>query len=130
MGVVNAVKSQEIKGSEAVLASNILNQNQNRTAVSQKPPDFSLKETVRKEPQSGEGAHREKIERIAQAMDNYMKSVQTDLEIKVHKGTGDIMVKVLAKEDGRVIREIPSEELLNLAAKMESMTGALLNENI
>jgi flagellar protein FlaG len=130
MGAVNAVKSQEVRGSEAVLSANILNMKQNQADVSRKSADFAQKEAARKESKSEQGSQREKIERIAQAMDNYMKSVQTDLEIEVHKGTGDIMVKVLAKDDGRVIREIPPEELLNLAAKMESMTGALLNENI
>ena len=39
------------------------------------------------------------------------------------------MVKVISEEDGKVIREIPPKELLDLAAKMEEMTGALLNEN-
>ena len=130
MGAVNAVKSNEVKGSEAILASNIIKMDQNRATASQKAPDFAQKAAAKKESKGGQGEPQEKIERIAEAMDNYMKSVQTDLEIKVHKGTGDIMVKVLAKEDGRVIREIPPEELLNLAAKMESMTGALLNENI
>ena len=69
------------------------------------------------------------IERVIQAMDRYVKSNQRDLEIQVHKGTGNIMVKVISKEDGKVIREVPSEELLNLAAKMEKMVGGLLDMN-
>jgi flagellar protein FlaG len=129
MGIVSAVKSQEIKGSEAFLASNILRFNQNRARVSRKEPDLSQQEVAREGPQTSQSTTQEKIERIAEVMDNYVKSIQTDLKIQVHKGTGDIMVKVLSKEDGRVIREIPSEELLNLAAKMEQMTGTLLNEN-
>ncbi|HDR14137.1 MAG TPA: flagellar biosynthesis protein FlaG, partial [Desulfobacteraceae bacterium] len=39
-------------------------------------------------------------------------------------------VRVLSRESGEVIREIPPEEMLNLAAKMEEMTGALFNKNV
>ena len=70
-----------------------------------------------------------KMERIAQAMDSYLQSTQRDLEIQVHDRTGDLMVKVISKEDGEVIREIPSEEILNLASKVEEMVGILINEN-
>ena len=70
-----------------------------------------------------------RTERIAQAMDNYVQSIKRDLKIQVHNPTGDIMVKVISKKDGKIIREIPSEELLDLAAKMEEMIGVLYNEN-
>ncbi|MBW2609254.1 MAG: flagellar protein FlaG [Deltaproteobacteria bacterium] len=72
---------------------------------------------------------RKKIERIAQALDSYMQSIQRDLKIGVHQATGNIMVKVVSKSDGKIIREIPPEELLDLAAKMEEMIGVLVNEN-
>ena len=70
-----------------------------------------------------------KIEHIAQAMDSYVQSIQRKLQINVHQGTGELIVKVISKEDGKVIREIPSEELLDLASKMEEMMGVLFNES-
>ena len=70
-----------------------------------------------------------KIERIAQAMDSYIQSVQKDLKIGIHQATGNIMVKVVSEKDGKVLREVPPEELLDLAAKMEEMVGVLVNEN-
>ncbi|MBN1625120.1 MAG: flagellar protein FlaG [Deltaproteobacteria bacterium] len=69
-----------------------------------------------------------KIERIVEAMDSYVRSVQRDLKIQVHRATGQIMVKVISKENGKVIREIPAGEILDLAAKLEEMAGALFNE--
>ncbi len=71
----------------------------------------------------------EKINRIAEAMDNYVRSVKRELKIQVHGETGKIMIKVISQDDGRVIREIPPKELLDLAARMDEMTGTLLNEN-
>ena len=111
---VNPIKSQEIRGAEAVLAQ------QNRETATKR---------VESEPQKVAQGSQEKIERVAQAMDNYVSSIQRDLKIQVDGDSGDIMVKVISKENGQVIRQIPSEELLMLAAKMEQMTGALFNES-
>jgi flagellar protein FlaG len=72
---------------------------------------------------------REKIDRIARALENYVRSVQTDLSIKVHRSTGKIMVQVISKADGKVIREIPPEGLLDLAAKMEEVAGVIFDKN-
>lgn len=73
---------------------------------------------------------REKVERIAQVMDDYVKSSQRSLKIQVHSGTGQTIVRVISKEDGRTIREIPPEQVLNLAAKMEEMMGFLFDEKV
>ena len=66
---------------------------------------------------------------IAKTIKEYVNSVQTDLQIQVHQGTGDIMVKVISKDDGKVVREIPPEELLDLAARMQDMVGLLFDGN-
>jgi len=71
----------------------------------------------------------EKIDHIARALLNYVRSVQTELSIEVHRGTGKIMVQVISKSDGKVIREIPAEELLDLAAKMEEVVGVIFNKS-
>jgi len=76
----------------------------------------------RKEAQTIE---QQKLEMIAEAIENFIRSIQRELRIKVHNDTGRLMVQVISAEDGKVIREIPPEELLNLAAKMEEMVGIL-----
>jgi len=72
---------------------------------------------------------KERIERIADAMDSYVKSIQRDLDIRVDKDTGKFIVKVLSRETGKVIREIPPEEILELASRMEEMAGVLVNKS-
>jgi flagellar protein FlaG len=73
---------------------------------------------------------REKVEKIAQFIDDYVRSSQRSLKIQVHSGTGKTIVKVISKEDGRIIREIPPEQVLNLAAKMEEMMGFLFDAKV
>ncbi len=70
----------------------------------------------------------EKIQRVSELMNNYVQSMQKDIKIKVDNETGDIMVKVISEKDGKVIREIPSEEMINLAARMEEITGAFFDQ--
>lgn len=116
-----AVNAVDISGT--VINSNLSEIKQDQEAsskVQQEKP-----ETVNKFQEVSEA----KIESIAQAMDNYVRSIQRDLKIRVHNDTGNIVVEVISGEDGKVIRQIPSENLLNLAAKMEEMTGVLFNEN-
>lgn len=72
----------------------------------------------------------EKINRIAEAMDSYVRSIQRNLKIQVHEGTGNIMVKVTSQDGSKVIREIPPKELLDLAARMEELAGTLFDEKV
>jgi len=75
-------------------------------------------------------ADEETVKRIAEAMDNYVRSIQSDLEIKIHQETGTVLVKVVSHETGEVIREIPPEALIELAEKMEEMTGVLFQKKV
>ncbi|MDM7918383.1 MAG: flagellar protein FlaG [Methanosarcina sp.] len=72
----------------------------------------------------------EKIARITELMDSYVRSMQKDIKIQVNSDTGDILVKVISEETGKVIREIPSEEMLALAARMEEMSGVLFDQKV
>jgi len=129
MEAVGSVNSLETKGIEEIAPL--------KGAGPARPRQAKTKESAKPaaEQQQAEKAQlkretRAKIERIAQVMDDYVRSSQRSLRIQVHQGTGDFMVKVVSKEDGRTIREIPPEEVLNLAAKMEEMMGLLFNERV
>lgn len=128
MEAVGTVKSGDVKPPESLtyIATEVLDKNQ-KTA--ENAPKKRTQET-KAPPREVREDTRSRIENIAQAMDKYVKSIQRDLQIQVHSETGDIIVKVLSKEDGKVIREIPPEAMLKLAEKMEEMTGVLFNENV
>ena len=100
---------------------------------SQKRTNDNKMENKNKELQASEQLKEttsEKITRIAEAMDSYVQSTQRDLKIQVHEETGDIMVKVISSDNGKVIREIPPKELLDLAARMEELAGILFDEKV
>ncbi|MNI49837.1 flagellar protein FlaG [compost metagenome] len=55
---------------------------------------------------------------------------QKSLEISVHKETHAIMIKVLNKETGELIREVPPEKILDLAARMMEITGIIVDKKV
>jgi len=57
---------------------------------------------------------------------NIMHNV--DLRFSVHKASGQIMVTVIDESTGKVIREIPPSQILELAAKMDEMVGMIFDK--
>lgn len=121
MEAVGNIKAQEVSRPEKTLNLALSAEGQEQIRTQKKG---GKSETPS---QSSPQVDEARIERIAEAMDNYVKSVQRELNIRVDHESGKVMVKVLSRDTGEVIREIPPEELLKLASRMEEMAGVLLN---
>jgi flagellar protein FlaG len=124
---INAVRSAPVQDSVTGMLSSSYMDNNN---VSKNTISRELKE-IKKKQEAGEEdrkALKETVERTVQALKNYIESNKRDLNISVHEGTGDIMIKVISEKDGKVIREVPPEKFLDLAAKIEEFVGSLFNE--
>jgi uncharacterized FlaG/YvyC family protein len=52
------------------------------------------------------------------------------LNFSIHNASGNIMITVVNEDTGEVIREIPSSEMLNLAAKLEEAIGLLFDKKV
>lgn len=66
------------------------------------------------------------IDRVIQAI----QGPETTIERSVHEGTNHIVYKVKDKASGEVIREIPEEKLLDVAAKLMELIGIVVDEKI
>ncbi len=77
-------------------------------------------------------------EETRQVTEEMLKELEQDIEVMHniglkfarHDDTGRTMIKVLDKASDELIREIPSEEVLNLAAKIEEMIGILFDKKV
>lgn len=72
-------------------------------------------------------------EQLVKAIERSIKAIEgpmTSLDFSIHKQTKAVMVKVLNKETGEVIREVPPEKMLDFVAKMWEMAGVLIDERI
>ena len=73
--------------------------------------------------------------KVSQAM---LNEVQQDIQMmrnvglrfSVHEPTGRTVVRVVDKETETLIREIPPEEFLNLAARLDEMIGILFDKKV
>ena len=75
----------------------------------------------------------ERISKIVDAVQESMEMIQeknTQLLFSVHEQTERVMIKVTNQASGEVIREIPSQEFLDLAAKFEQMVGLMFDMKI
>lgn len=68
------------------------------------------------------------IEAIEKKANKHFKSYDRRLKFTIHDKTKQIMVKVIDTEDDSVIREIPSEKILDMVAKLWEMSGLFVDE--
>jgi flagellar protein FlaG len=70
-------------------------------------------------------------EAVMKALNNDMKALhRVGLQFSVHEDTGQTVVRVVDKDTGKLIRQIPPQELLDLAAKLEDMMGMLFDKQV
>lgn len=70
-------------------------------------------------------------EQVVKAVERAIKAMQgktTSLEFNIHEKTRLIAIKVLDKDTGEVIREIPPEKTLDFVAKLWEMAGLFVDE--
>jgi uncharacterized FlaG/YvyC family protein len=94
------------------------------------PPKREHPKQVYEDPTTSQSFTREKLSNILQALRSFAEAARSSLKFHVHEETGQIFVQVIAKEDGKVIREIPSEALLDLEARIDEMTGVLFSKDV
>ena len=90
---------------------------------------YSTKELKRAEMQGEEVSVSD--EQLIKAIEKAIKAIQgnnTSLEFAVHKETKQIMVKVLNKETGELIREVPPEKNLDFIANIWKIAGLFVDE--
>lgn len=70
----------------------------------------------------------ERVKEATERINEFIESVSRDLEFSVDKDTNRTVVKVLARESGEVIRQIPAEEVLKIARMLDELKGLIIRE--
>lgn len=70
-------------------------------------------------------AAREQIEKAVSTLQEFAQSVKRDLNFSVDDGSGQVVVKVTDSSSGDIIRQIPSEEALQLAENLSEVRSLL-----
>lgn len=62
----------------------------------------------------------ERVEQTVMRMNEYLREIRRDLNFSVDDDSGRVVVKVINTETNEVIRQIPSEEALELAERLRN----------
>jgi len=75
--------------------------------------------------ESGSAASREEVEAAVATIQDFVQSVRRSLNFSLEEGSGRVVVKVTDAGSGDVIRQIPSEEALQLAENLSEVRSLL-----
>lgn len=68
---------------------------------------------------------REQVESAVSAIQEFVQSVRRNVNFTLDEGSGRIVVKVTDASSGNIIRQMPSEEALQLAESLEEVRSLL-----
>ena len=96
------------------------------------PPPKEAMETKKAPQQEKERKNKQSVQISQEALDDLKNDFETihnvGLQFSLHKETNRTIVRVINEETQELIREIPSEEMLNIMAKMDEMMGILFDK--
>jgi flagellar protein FlaG len=69
-----------------------------------------------------------KIESVTRQIDSFLRSINRSLQFQVDQGTGEMIVTLRDSETGEVIRQVPGEDALRIAQRIEESLSAMLDE--
>ena len=69
------------------------------------------------------------LEQAVAKVSEELKAHDTNLKFEIDDSTDRVIVKVIEKDSGEVIRQFPPKEVLNLAKYFNSSKGLLLKEH-
>ena len=68
----------------------------------------------------------EALDGVVKDINDYVQTVQRDLQFSIDEKSGRTVIKVFDSGNDRLIREIPSEEILELANDLSQLTEGVL----
>jgi len=77
---------------------------------------------------SVEKADFNKLQEIIDALNQFMRTLDIELRFQIHEPTHEVIARLINKETGEVIREIPPEKFLDMLAKLQELAGLFVDE--
>jgi flagellar protein FlaG len=71
-----------------------------------------------------------KIESVTRQIDTYLRSMNRSLQFRLDEGTGQMVVTLRDSETGEVIRQVPGEDALRIAQRIENGLSMMLDEKV
>jgi flagellar protein FlaG len=69
-----------------------------------------------------------KIESVTRQIDSFLRSINRSLQFQLDPATGQMVATLIDAETGDVIRQVPGEEALRIAERIEAGLSLILDE--
>lgn len=70
------------------------------------------------------------LQQITEQLNDFMQSLNTSIHFELHQATETLMVQVEDSQTHKVIKEVPSSELLDMMAKLRESIGAFVDKKV
>ncbi|HAQ86656.1 MAG TPA: flagellin [Pseudomonas sp.] len=90
-----------------------------------KEAGFSASDTIQAVTSPAEAEAQQSTADLVEKFRSQMQNIQRDLSFSVDDSTGDVVVRVIDGESGKIVRQIPSEEILRLTERLDEMRSLL-----
>ncbi|MSS72394.1 MAG: flagellar protein FlaG [Candidatus Latescibacteria bacterium] len=70
----------------------------------------------------------EEVSRAAERVNEALNALDRNLKVSVHKDTGQLIVRVTDPKSGKLIRQIPAEQLLDAEVNIKKVVGLFVND--
>ncbi|MFH1851613.1 MAG: flagellar protein FlaG [Candidatus Neomarinimicrobiota bacterium] len=68
------------------------------------------------------------IEKVVQNINEFVQNISTDISFSVDPGSDRPIILVKDKTTGKIIRQIPSEEMIRLTKSMKALAGIIFHQ--
>lgn len=96
-------------------------------------PSFRRKAEAIDKPRNGQVSgtlESEAVQSQAEEIESHFQGFNIQLALNIHETTGSPIVRVLNRDTGKLIRQIPSEHLLNIREKLAELRGLFCDEQV
>jgi flagellar protein FlaG len=90
----------------------------------------SIEERVPEPQSSGSEVNKKELDQALARVREVFQKADSRVEFSVDPELGRVIVKIMDGESGTVIRQIPQQEVLDLAKCLETPTGLLLHHKV
>lgn len=97
------------------------------TASKRQASDQAANQPVDKE---SKPVAREELETAVSAIQDFVKASERQLDFSIDESSGQVVVKVIARQSGEVIRQLPSEVALKLAENLKDANSLLFDTQV
>jgi len=86
-----------------------------------------IKYAAQIEAKGGANFSKRQIEELVQALNEFLSRNSFSISFAIDKDTDELVIKVVDRQTGELIKQIPSEDVLRLSKTFDELAGILVN---